>query len=163
MKARFLFLAAIVTGLLLAACGEAAAIDADSLPPAEASQPSGGSLLPTFQSDDRLDEQGAVTVAIAPLNLSSPGETLDFQVTLDTHSVDLSMDLVGLSTLTTDTGLAVEALEWDAPRGGHHVGGVLSFPAEVGGQPLLEGAATLTLTIREVGTPERIFAWDSTE
>jgi hypothetical protein len=41
----------------------------------------------------RLDEQGMVTVEVTPLNLGMPGETLVFEVSMNTHSVDLSMDL----------------------------------------------------------------------
>jgi hypothetical protein len=43
--------------------------------------------------------------------------------------------------------------------GGHHVGGTLSFPASVDGVSLLDGARVLTMTIRDVDIPERIFTW----
>ncbi len=119
--------------------------------------------LPSFESDSRLDEQGAVTVAVTPLNLDDPGDTLDFEVSMNTHSVDLSMDLAPLAMLTNDTGKAVQAALWDAPRGGHHVNGTLSFPATADGSSLLEGTGTLTLTIREIDVPERVFVWDLTE
>lgn len=79
---------------------------------------------------------------------------------MDTHSVDLSMDLATLSTLTTDTGFTVQAALWDAPRGGHHVRGKLVFPAVQDGKPILEGAGKLTLTITNVDAPSRIFEWD---
>ena len=116
----------------------------------------------TTSSEDlvRTDEQGAVTVEVTPVNLANPGESLEFEVVLNTHSVDLSMDLATLATLTTDTGKTVQASLWDAPRGGHHVEGKLLFPAAVDGQPLLEGAETLTLTIKNLDAPERVFAWD---
>lgn len=119
--------------------------------------------LPSFESDSRLDEQGTVTVAVTPLNLDDPGDTLDFEVSMNTHSVDLSMDLAPLAMLTNDTGKTVQATLWDAPRGGHHVNGTLSFPATADGSSLLEGTGTLTLTIREVAVPERVFVWDLTE
>jgi hypothetical protein len=108
----------------------------------------------------REDSQGAVTVSVIPLNLDAPSDTLNFDVAMNTHSVDLSMDLAILATLESDTGLSVAPLIWDAPRGGHHVGGALTFPASVDGKPLLDGAATLTLTIRDVDVPERVFVWD---
>ncbi len=105
------------------------------------------------------DQQGNVEVAVKPLNLNNPGETLDFEVALNTHSVDLSMDLAALSILTTDKGLSSNALIWDAPRGGHHVAGVLSFPNVAGESILLDHASHLTLTIREVDAAERSFTW----
>ncbi len=107
----------------------------------------------------RTDQQGAVIVDVTPLNLGNPGQTLDFQVSMDTHSVDLSMDLSTLATLATDTGLQVEPISWDGPRGGHHVSGTLSFPTAKDGKPLLAGASQLSLTIRSVDADARIFSW----
>ena len=70
----------------------------------------------------RIDEQGAVVIEITPLNLDTPMETLEFDVAMNTHSVDLSMDLALLSTLSTDTGVTIQAAKWDATPGGHHRG-----------------------------------------
>ena len=97
---------------------------------------------------------------VKPLDLNSSADKLSFEVTLDTHSIDLSMDLAALATLTTDTGMSVQAIVWDAPLGGHHVSGTLSFPASVESKPILDGASKLTLIIKGVDAPERIFAWD---
>jgi hypothetical protein len=108
----------------------------------------------------RTDVQGAVTVGITPQNLQDYGETLDFDIVLDTHSVDLSMDLAALATLSTDAGRSVQPLKWDGGRGGHHVSGTLSFPARVDGAALLDGAATLTLVLKDVDAPERVFVWE---
>jgi hypothetical protein len=107
-----------------------------------------------------MDEQGAVAVEVTPVNLTNPGESLEFEVGLNTHSVDLSMDLASLATLTTDTGKTVQASQWDAPSGGHHVSGKLIFPASVDGKSILEGAKKLTLTIKDLDAPERVFSWD---
>jgi hypothetical protein len=102
----------------------------------------------------RSDQQGAVTVEVTPLNLGDPSGDLEFEVALNTHSIDLGMDLAALATLTTDTGLAVQATLWDAPRGGHHVSGKLVFPAMN-----LEGASKITLTIVDLDAPSRVFEW----
>jgi hypothetical protein len=107
-----------------------------------------------------VDEQGEVSVAVTPLDLGVPADTLNFEVALDTHSVELDMDLAALATLVTDDGRAVEPSLWDAPTGGHHVSGVLSFPMEMDGVSLLDGTSQLTLIIRDVDVPERVFAWD---
>jgi hypothetical protein len=107
----------------------------------------------------RTDQQGAIVVEVKPLNLDNPSDQLEFDVVMDTHSVDLSMDLATLATLTTDTGVTVQAAAWDAPRGGHHVEGKLTFPAVKDGKSILEGASKLTLTIVDVDAPSRIFDW----
>ena len=95
-----------------------------------------------------------------PLNPNNPTQTLDFNVRLNTHSVDLSMDLAVLAIIETDAGLTVQATTWDAPRGGHHVTGILSFPGSVDGTPILEGVTKMTLTITDVDAPERVFVWE---
>lgn len=110
-------------------------------------------------NETQEDEQGAVSVAITPLNLNEAGPTLEFQVALNTHSIDLSMDLALLATLATDTGLVVSAELWDAPHSGHHVTGTLFFPAQQENKSILDGATELTLTIRDVDSVDRVFRW----
>lgn len=107
----------------------------------------------------QVDEQGAVIVEIVPINPNNPGLTLDFKVYLNTHSVDLSMDLTELATLETNTGMVVHAAGWDAPAGGHHVDGKLSFPAQVDGAPLLENVSSMTIRLFDIEVPERVFTW----
>lgn len=114
----------------------------------------------TLPEDTLTDEQGAIIVEITPLNASEARNTLNFDVSLNTHSVDLSMDLAALATLTTDNGLKIQAILWDAPRGGHHVEGNLSFPALPEDMAMLAEATKVTLTILNVDAPERVFTWD---
>jgi hypothetical protein len=111
--------------------------------------------------ETQQDSQGFVEVAVKPLNLNSPEDVLDFEVSLNTHSVDLSMDLAALAILTADNGLSVAASSWDAPVGGHHVAGILSFPLHFESASLLENASHLTLTIHDVDAAERTFEWDT--
>jgi len=118
------------------------------------------SASPSNDSAIRTDQQGAIIFEITPLNLDTTTDTLEFDVALTTHSIDLSMDLAPLSTLTTDSGVSVEAILWDAPRGCHHVEGKLIFPATQDSKSILDGAAILTLTIINVDAPSRIFEWD---
>lgn len=110
----------------------------------------------------RRAEAGAVTVEVTPLNLADVGATtLDFQVSLNTHSVDLGVDLAKLAVLKAN-GVETAAVAWQAPPGGgHHVQGTLRFPrATADGQPLLAGAASFTIVIRDLGgVPERVFLW----
>jgi hypothetical protein len=108
-------------------------------------------------------EAGAVTVEITPLNLADlSAATLDFKVAMNTHSVDLGVDLAKLAVLrVSDNEIAAKA--WQAPAGGgHHVQGTLSF-ARVGaaGKSLLNGATSFAVVIRNLaGVPERTFTWN---
>lgn len=167
--------------LVLAACGSTApststqpAVEPSTLPPTlPATTPTQASTTsPTQQAPisnrsaqviqltELTDSQGAVTVIVKPLELNSTQDTLNFEVSMDTHSIDLSMDLAALATLTTDTGMTVQAARWDAQLGGHHVSGTLSFPSRIEGKTILDGASQLTLIIKDVDTAERVFTWD---
>lgn len=106
----------------------------------------------------RYDSQGSVDFSVTPLNLGGPGETIEFDVSMNTHSVDLAWDLAALSTLSTDTGLEVGGQSWPIASG-HHVRGVLVFPATLDGAPILDGASEVTLVIRDAAAPERVFSW----
>ena len=115
---------------------------------------------PSGRYTAQTDKQGAVTFAVTPRNLAAPGATLDFAVSLSTHSVDLSWDLAAKSTLVSDTGRQVQGQSWPIGNG-HHYDGTLSFPAQTAdGAKLLEGTQRLTLTIRDTDVAERIFVWD---
>jgi hypothetical protein len=120
--------------------------------PAPANAAENGDLI-------RTDEQGAIVFTVTPLHLETSVDSLEFEVAMNTHSVDLSMDLAALSTLSTDTGLTVQATKWDSTAGGHHVSGKLIFPATSGGKSILEGTSKLTLTIVNVDAASRAFEW----
>jgi hypothetical protein len=71
-----------------------------------------------------------VTVAVTPGKFAAGAKTLDFAVVLETHSQELSDDLVKSAVLVDDRGNEVKPLAWDgAAPGGHHRSGVLRFPA----------------------------------
>ena len=114
-----------------------------------------------LEGQPQVDTQGAVSVELQPLNLNNPGHTIKFSVAMNTHSVNLDMNLADLATLETDTGLRVSASEWETPTaGGHHVRGVLHFPAAVDGEPVITPETRqITITIQNVDAPERIFRW----
>lgn len=154
---RIILPALLTLSLVLAACSATATpLQTDPQPdsvPTESSSPSNDSAT-------RTDEQGAIIFEITPLNLNAPTDTLEFDVVMDTHSIDLSMDLATLSTLTTGAGISVDATLWDAPLGGHHVEGKLIFPATKNNKSILEGTTKLILTIRNVDAPTRIFEWE---
>jgi hypothetical protein len=95
-------------------------------------------------------------VEVIPLNLDQPETALHFQVAMNTHWVELDYDLTRLAVLRTDRGDEVTPLRWDGSRGGHHVSGILYFPAVN-----LEDVHWIELVIRDVaGVPERDFRWE---
>lgn len=157
MAQKFIRPFVVVLAIILAACASASPTPV----PQTANAPATDNGATNARSDlARTDAQGSVEFVVTPLNLTSPSETLEFEVVMDTHSVELSWDLAAQSTLVTDTGLEVTGLSW--PRGsGHHVEGKLTFPAKTtDGKLLLEGAEILTLTIRDAGVTERVFEWE---
>lgn len=112
-----------------------------------------------LENDIQINEQGAVVVEITPLNLNSPGQTLNFNIALNTHSVDLSMDLASLATLSSSNGLNLSGSYWNAPSDGHHISGILSFDLSEADISLLEETNQLTMIILNLDTSERVFNW----
>jgi YVTN family beta-propeller protein len=106
----------------------------------------------------QVSSQGAVTVIVTPLNLREAGDTLDFQVILDTHAVDLDYDLASLTVLRDSQGNEYLPAAWDGTRGGHHISGALRFD---GRAAILEAGSTyLELELTNVaGVPSRLFRW----
>ena len=171
----------VTAGLLLVAATVAACSGRPVTPPAATPPPSAGSLITPSASDEarlpaptdqpaeaeaqpatdlaRTDTQGAVEFVVTPLNLNTAGATLDFDVSMNTHSVDLAWDLAAQSVLATDTGREVAGQSWPAGTG-HHYEGTLTFPVTAAnGEGLLDSATTLTLTIRNTDVPARVFTW----
>jgi hypothetical protein len=108
----------------------------------------------------QTNEAGQVTIAAT---LQSSGAPLAFDVTMNTHAVDLDgYDLKQLAVLRIDSRREVRPASWEAPRGGHHRSGTLTFPAAgADGTPMIAaGTHTIELIIRNVaGVPERSFRW----
>ena len=110
-------------------------------------------------------EVGGVTVEVTPLNLHDmAAESLDFQIVLNTHSVELDQDLAEIAVLLVDD-LEYTASRWDGSSGGHHVSGQLSFGVlKTANQPILADVGSISLVIRDLaGIDERIFTWDLAE
>ncbi|HLF25579.1 MAG TPA: hypothetical protein VJG32_04535 [Anaerolineae bacterium] len=152
----------VALGLILAACSGSASpapVQPASASPNVASPDVGASGGEASSDADltQTKEAAAVTVKVTPLNLGdASAATLDFQITLDTHSVDLGYDMTAITTLRSDAGEEVKPVKWDGPGGGgHHKEGVLSFPAiKVRGQ-------ALTLVLRGIAdVAERTFEWN---
>jgi hypothetical protein len=102
----------------------------------------------------KSSERG-VTVAATPQDLSSNAKTWDFKIVLDTHSGDLSDDLLKTAVLLDGTGTQHVPVAWDgAAPGGHHREGVLKF------KPVSPTPATIELRIKRAGEANpRSFRW----
>lgn len=107
----------------------------------------------TLDLEPQSNNDGPVTVIVVPRKSASAG-TWEFEITLETHSVELNEDSMKTSVLIADNK-NYEPIAWDGdPRGGHHRKGILKF-APISPQPKL-----ITLKILPVGgIEERNFTW----
>ncbi|HDY73125.1 MAG TPA: hypothetical protein ENH86_00955 [Candidatus Jorgensenbacteria bacterium] len=99
----------------------------------------------------KTNSEGNVSVMATPIDQSD----WSFEITLNTHSVDINEDLAQVSTLTDENGNEYKPIEWRGdPPGGHHRKGVLSF-GEITPRP-----QSITLFISQIGgIDERKFEW----
>lgn len=106
----------------------------------------------------RTSEGGEVTAVVS---WSGPTGGTVFDVTLDTHSVDLdALDLTD-AILRNDRGERLNPEPWAAPMGGHHRVGALRF--DDGAGSFLGNARWIELVLVGVGgIPERTFRWEVT-
>lgn len=118
-------------------------------------------MLPSPTTDvTQVNEGGEVTVKATWLaNQTAP----TFAIVLDTHSVALDgYDLRELAVLRAD-GRESAPTNWEAPAGGHHRTGTLSFPtAAADGTPLITAQTRqVELILRGLGdVPERVLTWE---
>jgi hypothetical protein len=132
--------------VVISACSGASPASSD-----QAGSP-GGSAATTTQTS----EGGQVTVVV---DWAGPDEGAVFDVSLDTHSVDLdALDLAD-AVLRNDRGETLPARPWAAPKGGHHREGTLTFNGDA--SSFLTGANWMELTLTGVGDlPERTLRWE---
>ena len=97
-----------------------------------------------------VSSEDEVEVSVTPKKQSD--DSWNFEVVLNTHSVELSDDLAKSSTLVDKNGNTHKALAWEGdPPGGHHREGVLKFST----YPRQEN---IELRIK-LGDKERSFKW----
>ncbi len=105
----------------------------------------------------QTSEGDGVTIAVKPVDVSAKATIWSFQVSLSTHSQDLSDDLVRTAYIVNRADkkkMAPTAWKGDAP-GGHHRKGVLSFKA------LTPLPKAIELRIQRGGEKApRTFRWD---
>lgn len=116
----------------------------------------------------QVDAQGAVAIGVSLVNLDNhPKDHLEFDVLMDTHSVDLEQyDLAQMSQLFLDGILyPVETMEWRITEGeGHHLRGRLIVIGTSLDSAVLEVADVLELKITELDDiSTRVFRWEPIE
>lgn len=111
-------------------------------------------VSPNAMATQTSSERG-VTVKVTPKPVESPGSRWEFVIVFDTHSADLSDDLVQNASLATNDGRTLKPLNWaGAAAGGHHREGVLSFDVPAPRPAMIE------LRIARPGeSAPRIFRW----
>src|SRR3989344_8666261 len=78
----------------------------------------------------QTNNEGPVRITILPRDISKTARIWEFEVTLDSHSVELNEDLMQTYILTDNRGQEYKPLFWKGnPPGGHHREGVLAFNA----------------------------------
>ena len=101
---------------------------------------------------------GGVTIKITPTNLAGDASSWDFAIVLDTHSQELSDNLVKSSLMLDGAGGKQLPIAWDAAAGGsaggHHREGVLRF------KPVSPRPQSIELQITRTGeNGPRTFRW----
>jgi len=102
----------------------------------------------------KSNKQNSVRIDVRPVQLLS-GKPAKFEIRMNTHSVDLSYDMVAVSTLKDNQGREYRPINWEGSSDdSHHRQGILEFPK------LETNTASITLVIRKIAeVPERIFEW----
>ncbi len=141
-------------------------VDATAVPSQEASTPT---AVPQEQPAAPVEpvpdltqsaEAASVTVEVTPLTLQDvQAATLDFEITLSTHAVELAYDLTQIVVLRDDQGNEYRPASWEGPTGGHHVAGVLRFADRA--TILQSGVTKVELDLQGIAdVPSRLFRWD---
>lgn len=112
-----------------------------------------GSVQAAVTDLTRTSDQNGMTVAVTPKQ--NADGSWDFAVTIDNHVVNVTQDMVAVSSLTDTAGQIVKPQAWTGdPPGGHHRSGMLKFGPQ--------SSSPASLTIRELGgVPARTFTWDN--
>ena len=169
VAALVLLVSSVLAAGILSACASSQAAPSGGGPSTQAivaavSQTNaGGAASPSTADQVQTSSGGNVTIDVSWDGASDSG-TLTFEVAMNTHSVGLDgYDLSKLAILRNDRGQEVKPERWDAPPGGHHRRGVLTFPAvDSSGKPVVDdGVKSLELMIKDVaGVSERVLKWE---
>ena len=152
MNTRTLAILVLPIAILISACSPWS----PTSPSSRATSGPAGSPQRSASSTTRTSDGGEVTVVV---DWTGPTNGPVFDVTLDTHSMDLdALDLAD-ATLRNDRGETLKPQPWAAPKGGHHRAGALTFAGAAG--PFFAGARWIELVLPGVGgIPERTLRWE---
>lgn len=108
---------------------------------------------PVYETQEQAG--GEVTVSVTPVTLE-PKQKPQFQISFETHSVDLDFDVSEIALLVDDQGNTYGLATWNgSPPGGHHRQGTLTFE-----NPLPVIVESVVLSLNTVaGVPDRSFQW----
>ena len=95
---------------------------------------------------------GAVEVEVKPVSIEREKDMV-FELSMNTHSVELNYDYTQIATLTDDFGNSYKPKRWTGGSSGHHLSGQLIFA------PLAENPKKLTLTVDGVDNKVESFSW----
>ena len=110
-------------------------------------------LLESNEYQTQTNSQASVSVEIMPKQLGLKQGRNIFEVSLDTHSVDLDFNFTKIIVLKDDLGNLYPALEWTGGQSGHHLSGDIIFPA------ISEQAKSIELQMNDINGVDRIFEW----
>lgn len=101
---------------------------------------------------EQTNQEGPVSVTVQPSYLDG----WNFEITLSTHSVELTEDMTSATSLFDDLGNEFSPLNWQGdPPGGHHRSGILRFGDQI------KDSTRLSLVVTNVGGIDmREFSWD---
>lgn len=102
----------------------------------------------------KVDEQNYVTVRVTPIDFGYD-DKVQFNIEMDTHSVDLNYDITAVSILEDSSGKLYNAVSWSgSPEGGHHRKGKLIFPS------VDDSTEYIKLIIKNINGVDRVFTWN---
>ncbi|MBI2851346.1 MAG: hypothetical protein HYX80_09995 [Chloroflexi bacterium] len=149
----FIFVAAVMS----AGCSPGFVPPGKETSPPVAAPPASSVSGPT-NGLKQTNDGGSVTIALTWQG--EKGNSLVFNVAMDTHSVDLDQyDLGKLAILRDDNAKEYRPTSWQARPGGHHRTGTLTFPLP---DSLSQGQTkSAEIVIRDVsGIQERVLRWE---
>ena len=151
-----LLLPLAAVALLVAACGGTTTPASTGTSATPGGSATGTGTTAAQASGTRTSEGGQVTVAAT---WGGPASGASFEVTLDTHSVDLDALDLSDAVLRNDRGETLAARPWPAPKGGHHRAGTLAFDGDQA--RFFAGAGWVELVLTGIGDlPERTLRWE---
>lgn len=102
---------------------------------------------------EQISDEAEVSVGVKSRQLGVNEEKNIFEVSFNTHSVDLNYDFAKISTLKDDLGNVYEAETWSGQSSGHHLSGELIFPK------INVAAKSVQLVIDNINGVKRVFNW----